>query len=133
MLSKKRQRNSLSKNVKTKMITNISLSQVQDDFSKIERMNFAKNKYCLRSEPISITTHRTPTKKLNNKETTKSNKSKEISIATKNKKNKKINVILQNQPEVKTQIMTRSKTPMVTRSKTEKIKRWKKYSLFNQK
>ena len=86
---KKRKRNSLSKNIKNKILVNISLSQVQDNFSTIEKNNCPKNKYCLLSEAISITTHRTPTKKLKNKEKTKSNNSKKWSIAMKNKNLKK--------------------------------------------
>ena len=62
---------------------------MQDNFSKIEKNNCPQNKYCLLSEAISITTLRTPTKKLKNKEKTKSTNSKKWSIAMKNKNLKK--------------------------------------------
>ena len=65
MLAKKRGRSTKGKNSddKNMITTNISFTQVQSDFSSINKMNIPQNNYLLRSEPVKIKNHRTPSKK----------------------------------------------------------------------
>lgn len=56
MLAKKRGRSTKGKNSddKNMITTNISFTQVQSDFSSINKMNIPQNNYLLRSEPVKI-------------------------------------------------------------------------------
>lgn len=65
MLAKKRGRSTKGKNSddKNMITTNISFTQVQSDFSSINKMNIPQNNYLLRSESVKIKNHRTPSKK----------------------------------------------------------------------
>ena len=110
MLSKKRQRNH-SNRKRTTTSTNVSLSQVQDH----SKTNFQTNKYHLRSQPVKITHHRNPSKKICNTNNKKSHHKEKSTIK------QEVNSTI----ESTIGINTRSQTPMITRSKSNRIKNWK--------
>ena len=66
MLSNKRSR-STNKDGSKVIITNISFTQVQNDFSSINKINIPKNNYFLRSQPVKVKEHRTPPKVVSRK------------------------------------------------------------------
>ena len=69
MLSNKRSRstNKDDKDDSKVIITNISFTQVQNDFSSINKINIPKNNYFLRSQPVKVKEHRTPPKVVSRK------------------------------------------------------------------
>ena len=120
MLSKKWQRNHSQK--RSTISTNVSLSQVQDNFSCLNKTNFPTNKYLLKSQPVKITQHRTQSKKVYNKTNNKKSLNTEKSIISKPAINPKI--------ENSLGMNTRSQTPMITRSKSNRKSNWrKKYNI----
>lgn len=66
MLSNKRSR-STNKDDSKVIIINISFTQVQTDFSSINKINIPKNNYFLRSQPVKVKEHRTPAKVVSRK------------------------------------------------------------------